>query len=392
MASRPSRFDNRPVDLVDAKTACAILGVKPATLYTYVSRGRIRGIESSPGRGRLYLAEDVERLRARAAARRGHGAVAASALGFGEPVLDTRITEVSEVGPRYRGHPAVALAEAQTRFEEVAHLLWGDEPTARWPWPSARVVRSDEGELAWRMTNVLSRLSSGPAAEPEAPTIVRALAASANRGVRRRQESVAETVVRSLDLERSALPAVDAALVLVADHELNPSTFAARVAAGAGASLLACLSAALATFSGPRHGGAPQQIDALIESMTSPGRTRRSLARRIDEGSSVPGFGHPLYPDGDPRAPPLLRWAITLAPAKCPMLARLRRLDERLAELGGPAMTVDAGLLALAYALGRSASVASALFCVGRSAGWIAHVFEQRSSGAILRPRARYVG
>lgn len=115
----PSRIDNRPSGFLDAPQACARLGIKPATLYTYVSRGWIRALRGD-GRRRVYLEEDVERLRVRAEARRGHRAVAVGALRFGEPVLDSSITRVGETGIAYRGHDVLSLVENRVSFEEVA--------------------------------------------------------------------------------------------------------------------------------------------------------------------------------------------------------------------------------------------------------------------------------
>ncbi|MCA9556587.1 MAG: citrate synthase, partial [Myxococcales bacterium] len=122
--------------LLTTKEACQLLGVKPATLYTYVSRGLIRGVEGEDRRQRRYLAEDVSRVRARAEARRGHQAVAVGALRFGDPVLDTELCEAGPERLTYRGRDVVALVEAGSPFEAVAELLW-DAPAlgAPWPWP-----------------------------------------------------------------------------------------------------------------------------------------------------------------------------------------------------------------------------------------------------------------
>lgn len=405
MASRLSRFDNRPSGLLDAKQACARLGVKPATLYTYVSRGLIRRVTGESRRERLYVAEDVERVRARAEARRGHRAVAVGALRFGDPVLDSAITCAGPDRLLYRGRDVIEWVEAGAGYEEVAAWLWqADLPPGPWPWPKASLLSGrDEGPLLWRLAALLPRLA---AADPDrsrhawakdparAQRVVRAFAASIGpaRGPGARPDTIAETVADRLGLEARARPAIDAALGLVADHELNVSTFAARVAASGGADLYACLGAALYAFSGPRHGAAPARIAALVDELASPRRAKANLRARLDRGDPVPGFGHPLYPSGDPRTAPLVRWAERLAGPRNTKLRTLLTAREVMRDLGPHEMTVDGGLLALAYALGREPEAASAIFCVGRSAGWAAHVFEQRETGALLRPRARYVG
>src|SRR5690349_17240592 len=99
MTERKARFASRPDGYFDAAGACAVLGVKRESLYTYASRGLVRAIEN--GRERLYVEEDVRRLAERSAARKGHAAAAASALRWGEPVLDSAISEVSNGVLRY---------------------------------------------------------------------------------------------------------------------------------------------------------------------------------------------------------------------------------------------------------------------------------------------------
>jgi citrate synthase len=127
----------QPADLLSAAEAARRLEVKPETLYAYVSRGLVRSLPGSKKGRRLYVAEDVERLRARHVARAGHGAVAAGALRWGEPVLETALTQIdSAAGPRYRGLSAVGLAEEGVPFEAVAELLWtGELPSPLAPWP-----------------------------------------------------------------------------------------------------------------------------------------------------------------------------------------------------------------------------------------------------------------
>ncbi|MBX3217992.1 MAG: citrate synthase, partial [Labilithrix sp.] len=108
-----------------AADAAALLGIKRETLYAYASRGRVRSV-AAPGadRARLYCREDLERQRARSRARSGHGPVAASALRWGEPVLETRVGTIDATGPVYRGRSAIDLDRAGASFESVAALLW----------------------------------------------------------------------------------------------------------------------------------------------------------------------------------------------------------------------------------------------------------------------------
>jgi citrate synthase len=189
--------------------------------------------------------------------------------------------------------------------------------------------------------------------------------------------------------------AADRALILSAEHELNASTFAARVAASTGADPYSVLGAALATLSGPKHGGATERVEALVRESGSPGRAVRDLGRRLARGEVVPGFGHPLYPHGDPRVAPLLAAArASQAPTRRAADARrtLFALVDAMAARDRPPPTLDVALVATAGSLGLAPGGAALLFACGRAAGWIAHALEQYEMDELIRPRARYVG
>jgi citrate synthase len=172
-------------------------------------------------------------------------------------------------------------------------------------------------------------------------------------------------------------------LVLVADHELNASAFAARVAASTGASLSAAALAGLATLTGPRHGGATAAVRSFAQEAAQLG-PGEAVARRLREDRALPGFGHPLYPQGDPRAAALLgRFA---APVE------LAALQAAVAAVTGQAPNIDFALMAASEALALPRDAPFGLFATARCAGWIAHAIEQGQSDALIRPRARYVG
>src|SRR4051794_1895704 len=147
--------DQRRIDdqrWVDARAAARHLGIQVRSLYAYVSRGQVRSVPGEAGRPRLYALADPERLRVRRDARAGHGAVAAGALRWGEPVLDSAVTAITPRGPAYRGHLATDLAAAGVAFENAAELLWsGYLPPGSVTWPRsamphaqlARLVGSD---------------------------------------------------------------------------------------------------------------------------------------------------------------------------------------------------------------------------------------------------------
>lgn len=419
------------VELLSVREAAALLGVKPQTLYAYTSRGLLRSVPSAVGRSRRYARDELLRLSRRAAARAGHTAVAAAALDWGEPVLDSALTKISSDGPRYRGLSALELAAAQVPFEAVAELLWGSAPTGSvaalrelaidWPQPPlglplvalrgllpAEVPRLQLLLCAvplWAQRDPGRFLGAGHGEEAErarARSLLRRLAlvlvlARPQKDPERLQkaaghERIALTLAAALGSgSREQAAAIEHALILMADHELNASTFAARIAASVGTDLYGCVTAALAVLTGPQHGGACDGVEALLGEIGTPARAAATLHERARRGERQIGFSHPLYPEGDPRSRPLLELAYAIGGQK-PRVRTLRALVQALTADGLPLPAVDVGLVAIAEALGLLPGSASALFGVGRAAGWIAHVFEQRSSGVALRPRARYVG
>jgi citrate synthase len=420
----PSGFANPHEALVNAREAAHILGVKVATLYSYASRRWVRSFPSGRHREKHYLRDDLERLRHRADARLGHEAVAAGALRWGEPVLSSALTEIRPYGPWYRGHPVVELARS-VRFEAVAELLWTGVLPATLPlWPRPRVVpigsvrpsgnpidallaglsaarlaryRGQQTSTATPRTRRRTGGAGRPVTEPSGPEMVWTLIGLVAAACGRRPaealaaSDVASGVQRALGAPVRGARLLEAALVACADHELNASSFAARVAASTGADLEACLVAALATFSGPRHGAESVRVQALVSEVGRPGWARATLLARVRRGEGLPGFGHRLYPAGDPRGALLVSLA-SRQPRPAPTLAVLQSVVSEAERLGLGAPTVDVGLLAVAHALRLPPFAGQVLFCIGRSAGWVAHVTEQRSSGELLRPRARYVG
>ncbi len=401
--------------MLDAGGAARFLGVKPATLYAYVSRGLIRSRARDEGRERQYLRADLARLKAGRRGRAATGGGLSGALHWGEPVLESAITRIVPEGPVYRGRLATDLARSGASFEAVAELLWsGSLPGAEPAWSCedlgiepARLAglldetspplgslslllpalgARDPGRFDTEPTAVLSRARTTirrMAAALAIPAAPRRVAAALEAGGVARAVAVAAHGSRDRDLVR----AIEQALVLLADHELNVSAFAARVAASAGADLYACLTAALAALSGPKHGGHVERVEALVGEIGTPDRARLIVHERARRGEHIPGFGHPLYPGGDPRAEPLFASAKALAP-RHPGVRTIFALVEAMRDAGRPPPTIDAGLVAIATALGLPRGSGVALFAIGRSAGWVAHVLEQYEAGFLIRPRA----
>ncbi len=407
--------DQRGIDdqrsLLDARTAAARLGVDVRTLYAYAARGLVRSRPGPHGRRHLYDPDDIERLLVRKRARAGHGAVAAAALRFGEPVLDSAITALAEGDIRYRGHALSRLVADRVGFERVAELLWCGALPAQvqpWtalplPWARLRAVIESPGAAIPRLALVASwiGLVHGAALDDDAIAGARALVATlahalgwppvAPRG--RTSTTVAERCALALGCADAPhkRDAIELALVVSADHELNASAFGVRVAASTGADLAASVAAGLHVMSGPRHGAASRVLEQLLARAGAPARVPALVRERLRSGERVPGFGHPIYPAGDPRVPPLLACARAMAPRSQRWLT-FEALLRAMAERGRDAPNLDAGLVAITIACGLPPGTAAGLFALGRTAGWIAHALEQRAAGFILRPRARYVG
>ena len=399
---------------LSSQQAADYLGIKVQTLYAYASRGLVKGLPGARGRGRRYRREDLEPLRARSAGP------AAQAMRFGEPVLDTRITRMTASGPEYRGHLAARLVESSVPFESVAELLWSGALPAR----AARWVNDGPALPARELARLLPvgaapltvlsvvlpvlgaadplRFDSEPASVlARARRLIPRLAACFALTLEPKRIAAASDtgdLVRALalalgvPLTRKAIELLRCTLILCADHELNTSTFAARVAASTGADLYACLSAAVAAFSGPLHGGASEQVEWLAREAATPEGAITAVADRMRRGERLPGFGHPLYPAGDPRVPPLLDLAMAHKP-RAPRVRTIVALTDAMARAKRPKPNVDVALAAVCAALELPIGMGPAIFAIGRSAGWVAHVLEQQQEPrGVLRPRARFVG
>jgi citrate synthase len=368
---------------LDRSSALARLAVRPQTLYAYVSRGRIdvRPDPRDPRRS-LYRASDVEALAARRARGRKPAAIAASAIAWGEPAITTSVSTVAHGRPTYAGVDAIALAEHAT-LEDVAALLWCAAAPVALPSTTRREACGRAAALAALAALAASQPATigrdAPSLRADAAAAVAALAGAlggTGRG------AVHRRLARGWSVDRDGAEVLRRALVLLADHELNASTFAARVAASTGAPIAACLLAGLATLSGPRHGGAADALATLLCDARRLGADA-AVARWQERDGALPGFGHPLYPEGDPRATALLS-SVALDVELCALR------DAALAATHAPP-NVDFALLAVARALALPEDAPFRLFAVARSVGWAAHAIEQVGTGQLIRPRARYV-
>jgi citrate synthase len=384
-------------DLMTAEEAAAYLGVSRPTLYAYVSRGLLRS-EPGPGpsRARRYPRAALAELRERRERGRDRGLAAHGALHWGLPVLDSAITLIDGGRLFYRGRDAIELSRAAT-FEEVAALLWTGAPE------HAATLFEDEGaapgpargslhaRLAAHLAEAGERglITAGSPSAARARGAARAVEELFGAAGARGRGTLAQRLARGWGTGAAA--DLDAALILCADHELNISAFTARCVASADAALEHVLLAALCAMRGRRHGGMVERVEQLIGDAEREG-LEPALRRALAEAGGLPGFGHPLYPDGDPRGAELLRRAGVDgdAPASSPDpdAALVGAAMERL----GLRPTLDLGLAVLARRLGVPPGAAFTLFALGRSAGWAAHALETWEDRRLIRPRSRYTG
>ncbi|WGM41189.1 citrate synthase [Caulobacter sp. NIBR1757] len=374
-------------DWIDRETALQRLGVRSQTLYAYVSRGRVdaRPDPADPRRS-LYRAADIGALTDRRARGRKASAVAQSAIAWGEPVLASAITTIAGGRLWYRGRDAAELAQTQT-LEAVARLLRGGHGAVLKSVERTAPPALDDGKA-----RLFAALAARAAAEPPARGRAPLALALEGGGL---LDLVADAVCGGLGTgpihqrlaaawgQPSAADPIRRALVLLADHELNASTFAARVAASTGAGLSAAALAGLCALSGPLHGGMAARVWNLLEESRRIGPAA-TVEGRLARAAPTPGFGHPLYPEGDPRAEALL--------TACPPTEDLAALLGAVESGTGERANIDFALVAMAEALGLPRDAPFLLFAVARSAGWIAHAVEEGSGGRLIRPRARYVG
>lgn len=393
-------------ELLNSREAARRLGVSAATLYAYVSRGLLRSEAVAGRRDRRYRAEEVERLKRRRDVGRKAQSIATHALDFGTPVLESALTLIENGRLYYRGSDAAGLARTAT-LEDVARLLWDcdDRPFAADNLPPLTTAL----RRAWIAAATLSPpdrcLVLLPAAAAlDHPSWVEDRAAMLETAVRvlrlltaavtARPPSILpvhEQLATAWRVPPDRAPVLRAVLVLLADHEFNASAFAARVVASTGANLYGATMAGLAALNGPRHGGATRRVAAMFDDLKGSTDLDADLGRMLRARVYIPGFGHPLYPDGDIRAVTLMAMLRETMPDS-PELAFAERLAAAVERLIDRKANVDFANVAVERALGLPKDSALALFLLGRTVGWIAHSLEQAAHGALIRPRARYTG
>ncbi len=392
------------------------LGVKPSTVYAYVSRGLLHPERSSAGS--TFDPQEVVRL-ARSGRHPGGSSRPARDSGS-EPVFITELTLIEDGRLYYRGLDAVELSRSR-RFEQVAAWLWN----GRWPveaeaWstpPAAAAAVAAALQTVGERASPFERFMLAVMAvgltddlrhdlNPGAVPITGSRLLSALAGalpvvtagglppVAGRAPSISERLwarLSSLPPTPARVAVLDAALVLVADHELAASTLAARVAAAFRADPYAVVSTGFGPASGSWHSGAPTEVESLLAEAWS-GDPERAIGDRLRRsGSRLHGFGMPLYPGGDPRGAELLS-RVGEAGGPAARLAAVQRVLDIGAGRGFPPPNVDMALGGLSFCAEMVPGAGQAIASFGRVAGWLAHAMEEYANPTRFRTRADYVG
>jgi citrate synthase len=383
---------------LSAEEAAAILDISKPTLYAYVSRGLIRSLPGKDSRSRLYNRLDIDQLKARKRIRSRPQSEVQSTLHWGAPILDSALTLIANENLYYRGANALDLTRTHS-FWEVACWFWtgswdscfvASGPVHHWHKSGSdpfQTLQSWLGDLS--STDPAGYHLQFPALGPTGAAIVRQFLAiltrKQNPELRRAAGELQECWCRSRPGAQRILNAV---LILTLDHELNVSSFTARVVTSAGSNIYEIVSAAMCAFSGSRHGRASTRAELLLQQLLG-GSVRPLIHSLLRSGEEISGFGHPAYPGGDPRAKlifQLLKEEYPDGYSKiCHVIAQSERTLQRFANL-------DMALAAAGSVLGLPSQAGFHLFALGRLAGWIGHAAEQNSSQTVIRPRARYIG
>jgi citrate synthase len=383
--------------LVSAAVAASRLGVKRATLYAYVSRGRLEAHALPGRRGSWFDPVQLDALtrQARHPQERRPDLRVMSA-----------ITAIERGRYWYRGLAPELLARTHA-FEPVAEWLWrGVDLVAAPAWPvderavaAARVVHdtlpraasaTDRLRVVVGVLGVLDPLRFDLRPAGATASARRLVAAAMATVAHRRGGTIASQVASWIGVPRrraDAVAAIDDVLVLMADHELAASTLAVRVAASFGADPYAAVAAGLGAMSGARHGAASRRLEQALAAIARGHTAAVAAGALLADPAAVPGFGHPLYPGGDPRVEPVLALARHVGSTRAAgALAAVARTQ------GLAAPNVDFALAAFTHALGAAPGAGEALFSAARLAGWLAHALEEYAGRTDFRLRAVYTG
>ncbi|MFD7297126.1 citrate synthase family protein [Streptomyces sp. NPDC059897] len=391
------------------KETAELLGVKPETVYAYVSRGQLTSRRGESTRGSTFDAAEVEAL-----ARRNRRETTTGS-GTGELSVRTRLTLIDDDRYFFRGVDAVRLATHHS-YEEVAEWLWTGRlrPGIRFAPPKESLAAARKAMAGLpELSSPIDRLRVAAVAAATADPLRYDLSEDSVLGAAR---SLIPTLAAALPLvqptyvdgppiaqrlwgrltyrepDEASLRVLDMALALLVDHDLAASTLAVRVAASARAHTYAAVSAGLGVLEGPLHGAASGMAHRMLIDVLDRGNAGSVVADELRSGRRVPGLGHRLYQGEDPRAQALFG-ALEELPKAQPALMAARDVVATTARHTDLHANVDLALAVFTASFGMPAEAGETIFAVARTAGWIAHALEEYGERPLrMRPTGHYVG
>ncbi len=392
-------------ELIDADEAAARLGVKKATVYAYVSRGQLDRQRAVDGRHSLFDAEEVDALSSgRRKKRRGEI----------DAAIESSVTRVHTEHLGYRGEPLTRCVDRP--FEEIASHIWMTDHH-EWSFSGSAVKTAQRvGKALSSDALYVDRLRASVAAAATTDSMRADLSPSAVAGAGRQliaamvmalplladdkntakdESSVAAQLwprLSPIKGRRNDLALLNTALILIADHGLATSTFAARVAASVRADPYSVVTAGLGALGGPLHGAASGHVHQLFLRTEELGSAQQAVSEVLRRGERVPGFGHTVYKDGDPRFEILfgeIQQAYRNDERLAPMVELVKIVTTRTPVLPN----IDYAMGALTFFAGMAPDAGEAIFAIGRTVGWLAHALEEYQEPPVrFRPQARYIG
>jgi citrate synthase len=392
---------------ITAKEAAAALGVSIPTLYAYVSRGFIRSQGVAGSRNRRYWKVDIERLKGRRILHEHSQGQPGSGEETKGLVAETQITLLTQRGVYYRGRDVAELAETET-FESVAALLWEADAKAVFgkslpsaP-PSLAKIRRSLAELtvleqAMALFPLIERANprsydlSKPGFARTGADLSRWFAAILVGANGPSEAPVHEFIAESLAAPKGFDDIIRRLLIVAADHEFDPTTYAVRATANAGVTPYYSVVTGIIASRGQRlQSGRMETAARLLEEILGIPDPRDSIVARYRNGEQLVGFSSPVHDKMDPRAA-IVMDALQRKFGDDVELRRLQRAADTAAEISGALME----FILVAIFVGRKLGLKGqelAVASLGRMAGWIAHAMEQYHGHPLIRPRARYTG
>ena len=390
-------------EFIDADEAAGRLGIKKATLYAYVSRGQLTRQKAVDGRHSLFDSDEVDALsRGRRRPLRGELGIA----------IESGITRVHLDHFGFRGQAIDTLVDRP--FTEVAMHIWALDGPSRLPAvPPAlseqvAAVRDGFAADAFFIDRLRAAVPLAASSDPfrsdlSKPAVVGAgqliiatmLASLPPQRSAKKTADVAEQLWVRLSPRKpreADIAALNTALVVLIDHGLATSTFAARVAASVRGDAYSVVVAGLGAVGGVLHGAASSQVHRLFQRANELGSGTSAVGEILRRGELVPGFGHAVYKAGDPRFT-LLDNRVRKAFGSDPRFAHIGEIHAAVATRSRVLPNIDFALGALTYLSDMPADAGEAIFALSRTAGWLAHALEEYDEEPMrFRPQARYVG